>query len=339
MKPATPRVSVLIATHNRPDYLRGAIASVLLGAYAEFEVIVSDDAGPPHNRAVVESFADPRVHYRRNPERLGIAGNHLAAARDARGDYVAVLNDDDVWEPELLATLAPLLDANVNLAVAFADHHIIDADGALDAAATASSSRRWKRDRLADREYGNRDFQRIALVDQSIAIVAALFRRSAIDWSDFPLETGPAYDLWLTYLACRGGGAAWYASRRLARFRVHRESASVLESASAACAAIFIYSRLSADPALAHWRRLFAARLKYAHLRYALALSERGGTKSPREHLWLALCSKHGPRAALAMALSFVPDHVRANLLRRTRAILRGAIRSSRKSAAVARWR
>jgi len=338
-KPATPRVSVLIATHNRPDYLHGAIASVVAGAYPDFEVIVSDDAGPPRNHLVVESFADPRVRYRRNSDRLGIAGNHLAAAREARGVYLAVLNDDDEWEPDLLATLTPLLDANRNLAVAFADHHIIDADGAIDAAATASSSRRWKRDRLAEGEYGDRNFQRIALVDQSVAIVAALFRSSAIDWSEFSLEAGPAYDLWLTYLAFCSGGAAWYTPRWLARFRVHRESASVLESENAARAAIFIYSRLSAEPALANWRRPLTARLKNAHLRYALALSERGETRPAREHLWPALCSKHGPRAALAMALSFAPDQLRAMLMRGLRAMSRGAVNSSRKSEAVARWR
>ncbi|MGH7843223.1 MAG: glycosyltransferase, partial [Candidatus Binataceae bacterium] len=49
MTAGSPRVSVLIATHNRPAYLRGAIASVLASSYADFEVIVSDDAGPPCN--------------------------------------------------------------------------------------------------------------------------------------------------------------------------------------------------------------------------------------------------------------------------------------------------
>jgi glycosyltransferase involved in cell wall biosynthesis len=339
MKPAPPRVSVLIATHNRPDYLRGAIASALAGTYADFEVIVSDDAGPPANRGVAESFADPRICYRRNPERLGIAGNHLAAMREARGEYIAILNDDDEWERDLLATLVPLLDANANVAVAFADHHIIDADGVVDSVATTASSRLWQRDRLAGGEHGSAHLQRIALVDQSVAIVAALFRRSAIDWQDFPLETGPAYDLWLTYLAARSGGTGLYVPRRLARFRVHRESATELERESTARAAIFIYSRWHADPALAKWRRRFSARLKSAQLRYAIALSEQCETKQARAYLWPALRSKHGPRAALSIVLSFTPDRVRVKLLRAMRAVRRGSWRSPRGVAPMVRWR
>ncbi|MGH7837417.1 MAG: glycosyltransferase, partial [Candidatus Binataceae bacterium] len=275
----------------------------------------------------------------RNFDRLGIAGNHLAAAREARGDYLAVLNDDDEWEPDMLATLAPILDANAGVALAFADHHIIDAAGIIDPAATGASSRRWRRDRLTRGEHGHPQFQRIALVDQSVAIVAALFRQRAIDWQAFPLKTGPAYDLWLTYLAARSGGSAWYVPRRLARFRSHRESVTALDSESTARAAIFIYSRWLATPALKRWRTQFSARLKYAHLRYALALFERGELSAARSYLRPALCSQHGGRAALAIALSFAPDHVRAKLLRALRSIRRGVTGSAGADEALARWR
>jgi glycosyltransferase involved in cell wall biosynthesis len=314
MTTVLPRVSVLIATYDRPHYLAGAIASVLRGSYADFEVIVSDDAGPPRNQEVVAAFRDRRVHYRRNPERLGIAGNHLAAAREARGDYVAILNDDDEWEPEMLATLAPILDRNPSVSVAFADHQVIDAFGVIDAAATKASSRRWKRDQLGAGLH--RQFWKVALIDQSLAIVAALFRRKVIDWCDFPFETGAAYDLWLSYLACRGDRSAWYVPERLARYRAHPASETALSQERTARAAIFVYARLCGDLSLSGWHRVFADRLKFAQLTYALALLDKGDATAARRHLWSPLLSKYGARTAIALALSFTPGKMRASLIR-----------------------
>jgi glycosyltransferase involved in cell wall biosynthesis len=71
-----PLVSIVIATHDRPALLRQAIISVLRGVYQQFQIIVTDDAGPIDNRQVVESFQDSRIRYRRNATRLGSAGNH-----------------------------------------------------------------------------------------------------------------------------------------------------------------------------------------------------------------------------------------------------------------------
>ena len=49
----------------------------------------------------------------------------------------------------------------------------------------------------------------------------ALFRTEAIDFDDFPEEVSSSYDYWLTYLAVRNGGAAFYEPRRLTSYRVH----------------------------------------------------------------------------------------------------------------------
>jgi hypothetical protein len=326
MKPAAPPVSVLMATHNRPAYLHGG----------------PDDAGPSHNRTVVESFTDPRIRSRRNPERLGIAGNHSLAAREARGVYLAVLSDDDEWEPGLLTTLTLHLDANANVAVAFGDHHIIYAAGAIDAAVTASSSRRWKRDRLPDGEYANRHFQRIALIDQSVAIVAALFRSSAIGWSDFPLETGPAYDLWLTHLACRRGGTAWCTPWQLACLRVHpgssRERDHARERKRCARGGLHLFAfRCGSGTDASSTPARCAPEICAPPLCGRLVQARRDQARGV--HPWPPPFSKHGPWAALAMALSSAPEQLCATFMRRLRGMSRGAVSSSRKSEAVARWR
>jgi glycosyltransferase involved in cell wall biosynthesis len=318
-----PRVSVIIATRDRPAYLAKAIKSVLAGEFQDFEIIVTDDAGVPENREVAEAFKDSRILYRRNSTCLQSARNHCAAARVARGEYIAILNDDDEWEPSLLATLLPLVE-RYSVAVAFGDHHVMDADGIVSAAASQRSSRKWKRDRLA--EGIHRPFQRLAIIDQSLAMQAALIRRSALDWNDCPAEVGPLYDLWLSYLLCRNGAAAYYVGRRLARYRVHLSSSTSAGGARTAAAMVFVYSRMLADSRLCPWRREIGERLRAAKLTYALTLIESNEACAARQQIRGAVYPGQLARAGLSLALSWMPAGTGATVLRILRRIGAGRV-------------
>src|SRR5438105_4852205 len=113
-----PLVSVVITTFNRTFYLEEALASTVKQTYENLEVIVSDDCGTTDIEPLLAHIGDGRVRYRRNAERLGVAGNTLVASLEADGKYIAYLNDDDAWEPDFLATLVPPLEADNELSVA-----------------------------------------------------------------------------------------------------------------------------------------------------------------------------------------------------------------------------
>src|SRR6202011_4272058 len=129
---AQPSVSIVITTLNRAGLLREAVASVLAQDFSDFEIVVSDDAGTDDVPAVLREFDDKRIRYRRNARRLGLSGNTLAASLEARGKYVSYLNDDDLWEPDLLSTMVPPLEARDDVVLAFSDHHVADLHGVVD---------------------------------------------------------------------------------------------------------------------------------------------------------------------------------------------------------------
>jgi glycosyltransferase involved in cell wall biosynthesis len=132
----TPLATICIPTLSarRLPYLREAVASARAQTCRDLEIIISDDGNDPAIREFAEEQVrtEPRIRYRRNPQRLGLGGNWNAVAMDARGEYLAIIGDDDRLLPRFVEVL---LSARVEkAAVLFSNHHVIDANGArLDA--------------------------------------------------------------------------------------------------------------------------------------------------------------------------------------------------------------
>lgn len=93
-------------------YLEQAISSIIAQDYKEFELIVVDDCSPDDIRGIVSGFHDDRISYYRNEENIG--GHDLVAQWNhcleyAKGDYVVLATDDDLYEPNFLSSFMPLM--------------------------------------------------------------------------------------------------------------------------------------------------------------------------------------------------------------------------------------
>ena len=111
----TPRISAVICTHNRSDLLALALESLCHQSLPmeDYEVLVIDNASTDDTEAVARSFCDRRVHFTYVSEPLlGLSKARNRSLREARGHYVAYLDDDAVAEPEWLeAILAAFREA------------------------------------------------------------------------------------------------------------------------------------------------------------------------------------------------------------------------------------
>lgn len=124
-----PRVSVVIPAYNRPAGLRRAVESVLAQTAPDLEVVIADDASGPDTEAVGRGFADPRVRYLRQPANVGIARNWGAGLAAARGEFVALLMDDDGYDPPFLADRLAALDRHPEAVMALSRHEQVFPDG------------------------------------------------------------------------------------------------------------------------------------------------------------------------------------------------------------------
>lgn len=96
---ALPAVSVVLPAYNREGSIRLAIDSVLRQSFADFELIVVDDASTDGTRAAAEAVADPRVRVIAHPANRGASAARNTGVAAARAPFVAFQDSDDEWLP------------------------------------------------------------------------------------------------------------------------------------------------------------------------------------------------------------------------------------------------
>jgi len=123
-----PRVSVVIPLYNHERYVQGCIASVLNQTAADFEVIIVDDGSTDRSGEVVRTFDDDRIFYLLQDNQ----GAHAAINRGislARGEFVSVLNSDDLYREDRLQECLDACLADPTLAAVFSQVEMIDGEG------------------------------------------------------------------------------------------------------------------------------------------------------------------------------------------------------------------
>lgn len=128
-----PRVTVLTATYNGSRYLAETLESILAQTFRDFEYIVVDDASTDDSAAIVAEFArrDGRIRLVRNAKNRNPAGALNVGLAQARGEYVAILDHDDLALPERLAQQVAFLDAHPDYGAVGARVRFVDENGEL----------------------------------------------------------------------------------------------------------------------------------------------------------------------------------------------------------------
>jgi len=124
-----PLVSIVLCCHNRRDYLRATLESVLAQDYSPVELIVMDDGSTDGSGQVVKDVApDARYFFQ---ESQGIAVARSKASALATGEYIAYQDDDDLMPAGRITTLMRALTENPQAVLATGDYELIDADSRL----------------------------------------------------------------------------------------------------------------------------------------------------------------------------------------------------------------
>lgn len=107
-----PVVSVVIPTKNRAHYLSFAIQSVLNQTFEDFELLIVDAVSRDSTREVVSGFKDKRIRYIKEEIDRGPSASRNTGIIDSKGEFIAFLDDDDLWMPKKLEKQLSLFRKN-----------------------------------------------------------------------------------------------------------------------------------------------------------------------------------------------------------------------------------
>jgi glycosyltransferase involved in cell wall biosynthesis len=115
-----PKVSVIMNCLNCEKYLKEAIDSVYAQTYGDWEIIFWDNTSTDGSAEIAKSY-DGHLRYFRGEETIPLGAARNKALEQARGEFIAFLDCDDLWVPEKLGKQIPLFEGDSDLGLVFSD--------------------------------------------------------------------------------------------------------------------------------------------------------------------------------------------------------------------------
>lgn len=124
-----PRITVAIPSYNHEKYVAEAIQSVLDQTYQDFEIVITNDGSTDRTGEIIRQFTDPRIRLFTFEKNQGASAAMNNCIQQARGEYIAVLNSDDIFLPDKLEKQVNFLEKNPSVGAVFGYAAIVDEDG------------------------------------------------------------------------------------------------------------------------------------------------------------------------------------------------------------------
>ena len=120
------KVSVLMNCYNSEQYIQNSIQSLINQTFDEWELIVWDDASTDNTLNIVNSFNDKRIKIYKNDLHIGLGLSRVKAQEYLKGEYISILDSDDIYEKDKLKKQIQAFKENKNLSLVTSWYSIID---------------------------------------------------------------------------------------------------------------------------------------------------------------------------------------------------------------------
>lgn len=191
-----PRVSVVIASYNHGKYIGEAIQSVLDQTFQDIEIIITDDGSSDDSVDEINKFSDHRINLFCFTENHGACVAIEKCLNEASGEYIALLNSDDIFLPNKLEKQVHFLDSHPDIGAVFGFAQIINENGFPLADKKNSHHRIFEKPNRTSHEWLNYFFHK----GNCLCHPTLLIRKKCYDKIgnyDKRLAQLPDYDFWI----------------------------------------------------------------------------------------------------------------------------------------------
>jgi glycosyltransferase involved in cell wall biosynthesis len=131
MSSATPKISIGLPVYNGELFIQETLRSLVNQSFADFEIIISDNASTDKTESICRSYADQdsRIRYYKNPHNVGAAKNYNITFELSRGKYFKWAAHDDLCAPEYLEQCIEVLESLPSVVLSYPREILIDEHG------------------------------------------------------------------------------------------------------------------------------------------------------------------------------------------------------------------
>ncbi len=126
-----PKISVVMATHNGEQFIKEAVNSILTQTYSDFEFLIVDDGSTDSTPTILNEYQakDQRIKIVTNPHCVGLTKSLNIAIRQAKGEYIARMDDDDISLPNRIEKQINFITKNPEIVLLGAWAFLINENG------------------------------------------------------------------------------------------------------------------------------------------------------------------------------------------------------------------
>ncbi len=210
----TPIVSIVMCAFNAARYIRETIDSVLAQTFTDFELIIVNDGSSDQTVEIVHSYSDARIVLLEQ-QNAGPAAARNTALKQASGNYLAILDSDDLWLSHYLETMLGIFKTDSNIDFVYPNAELFGTPS-------------WNGKRFMDRDPSSLPVTLDKLISRECNVfISSVFKREIIDQVggfDISLRGSEDLDLWLRI--CQAGYNFTFTTEVLAKYRKRDDSLS-----------------------------------------------------------------------------------------------------------------
>lgn len=119
-------VSIIVPVYNAENFLEDTINSVLNQTYSNWELILVNDASKDNSKKIIEKYLNDKIKLIDMKQNGGVSKARNKGVDSAKGDYIAFLDADDLWEKEKLEKQIEIIEKDSNIGLIFTGTRYID---------------------------------------------------------------------------------------------------------------------------------------------------------------------------------------------------------------------
>jgi glycosyltransferase involved in cell wall biosynthesis len=228
MRSPKPQVSILMPAYNAEKYIAASIDSVLNQSFSDFELLIVNDGSTDKTEGIIQSYKDPRIKLFNNDGNKGLLFSRNRLIFEARGDFFAWLDADDVYHENFIQIEYEYLKKDQSVDVVTSWARVIDGDGSVTGSYFKS--------------YANVSQLPLVFLFVNYIVQSSVMSRKKI-FQEFAFEDYPVvldFDMWSRILDTYN---IHIIQQVLVDYRIHNNNMSIVDSDKGREAILKLYAR------------------------------------------------------------------------------------------------